>query len=320
MLARILKDNGLLSLLLAGLGSAGLLLVHASMVGFNVSLADSLSAHWAFGWCRASPVMIQFLCASMLLVSGFVTREVGIRFRLFTSKGWLPVFVTVCVGLLSKHLLQRPDILLGALISQMAVVLILATYRQDSVLNKLFHVGMITGLAILFHGLSFIMIAVILFSIFILRPGAWREWFMPLMGLLMLGVFLMLFLIWQIDPLESLQQLLLSAWVMPIVGVAPHIGHIVLLVLLALSLPAVLQDIGSGAVQTRNGMLVILGLIVAGLLMLLFSGATQMEQLTWAAFPIAVPISISIERATRWWWADLLLVTLMASVFLGYLP
>lgn len=320
MLARILKDNGLLSLLLACVSSIGLMIVHSTMVGSSATVADSLAAHWAFGWSRSSPVITQLLCGVTLLFAGFVTREVGIRFRLLSTKGWLPVVITVCIGLLSDHALLRPDILLGALISQLGVVLILSTYRQDSVLNKLFHVGMITGLAILFHGPGFLMGAVVLFSIFILRPGAWREWVMPFMGLLMLAVFVMLFLIWEADPMEALQRMLLSAWVLPITGVSPHIGHVVLLVLLGLSLPAMLQDIGSGTVQTRNGMLVMLSLITVTMLMVMLSGAMQVEVVAWAAFPLAIAISMLIERAVRWWWADLLLVTMIAAVFLGYLP
>jgi len=320
MLARVLKDNGLLSLLLACVSSIGLMTVHSAMVGSSATVADSLSAHWAFGWCRTSPVWTQWLCAATLLFAGFITREVGIRFRLLTTKGWMPVLITVCVGLLSDHVLQRPDILLGALVSQLGVVLILSTYRQDSVLNKLFHVGMITRLTVLFHGPSFLLGAVVLFSIFILRPGAWREWIMPFMGLLMLAVFVMLFLIWEADPMEALQRMLLSAWVLPIKGVSPHVGHIVLLVLLGLSLPAMLQDIGSGAVQTRNGMLVVLSLMVVGVLMVLLSGAMQVEAVAWAVFPVAIAVSLLIERASRWWWADLLLVSMVAAALLGYLP
>jgi hypothetical protein len=320
MLTRILKDNGLLSLLLTCVMAVGLLVVHALVADSSAIVADSLSTHWAFGWCRTSPVLTQLLCAITLLLAGFITREVGIRFRLLTTKGWLPVLITVCVGLLSDHALQRPDILLGAFISQLAVVLILSTYRQDSVLNKLFHVGMVAGLAILLHGPSFLMVGVVLFSIFILRPGAWREWVMPFMGLIMLAVFVMLFLIWEADPIESLQQLLLSAWVLPMVGVGPHAGHFVLLVLLGISLPTMLKDIGSGAVQTRNGMLVVLSLMVVGVLMILFSGVMQVEAVAWTAFPVAIAVSLIIERATRWWWADLLTVGMLVAVLLGYLP
>ncbi|MCF8256990.1 MAG: hypothetical protein K9J06_05530 [Flavobacteriales bacterium] len=319
MLARILKDHGLLSLLLTGTASIVLILLQATAEG-SAMVADSLSMHWAFGWCSRSPIVTQMACGTMLLLSGFVTREAGIRFRLLSTKGWMPVLATVCIGLLYGHALLRPDILVGALISQLIVVLILSTYRKDSVLTSLFHVGMLTGVAVLFHGPSVLMLAVVLFSIFILRPGAWREWLMPFMGLMMLLVFVMLVLVWRPVPFEALRTTLLSAWVLSVSGPQPHVGHVVMLVLLGLALPTMLQDIASGAVQTRNGMLVMLSLIIVAVVMALFLPVGLTAAPAWAAFPLAITVSVLIERAVRWWWADLLVLALIAAVLLGHLP
>jgi hypothetical protein len=319
MLTRILKDNGILALLLTLGAVAGLLVGHAADVTETGMRAEILASHWAFGWCRSFPVITQILSGVLLISLAVITRFAGIRFRLLNSKGWLPVLITSCVALLYGNLLLRPDILLGALASQLTVVLILSTYRQDSVLSTLFHAGMLAGLAVLFHGPSFLMLAVIYFSIFILRSGAWREWLMPLIGLTMLLVLLMLVVIWAPEPLVSLRQILLSAWTVSLTGQSPHTGYLILLTLLALTLPAMLQDITSGAVQSRNGTLIMLSLMTIAVVMTLLPATLRTEAVVWAAFPVSIALSTLMERANRWWWADLLLVLLVTAVLLGHL-
>ncbi len=320
MLTRILKDNGILALLLTVGAVAGLLAVHAADTASAGIRAEVLTSHWAFGWCRSFPVITQVLSGLLLIALAVLTRFAGIRFRLLNSKGWLPVFVTACVALLYGNLLLRPDILLSALASQLTVVLILSTYRQDSVLSTLFHAGMLAGLAVLFHGPSFLMLVVIYFSIFILRSGAWREWLMPLMGLTMLLVLVMLVVIWAPDPLVSLRQMLLSAWTVSLSGQSPHTGHLILLGLLGLTLPTLLQDITSGAVQSRNGTLIMFALMTIAVVMTLLPATLRTEAVAWAAFPVSIALSTLMERANRWWWADLLLALLVTAVLLGHLP
>lgn len=320
MLTRTLKDHGLLSLLLALSSSIVLLFIRASVVGHVGAVSDQLSLHWAFNWSGDWPHAVQWLCGTLLLLSGFLVRDIGIRFRLLSTKGWMPVPVTVCFGLLFRHALLRPDLLGGIVISLALVFLILSTYRQDSVLGTLFHVGMLAALAALFHGPGLLLFIVILFSIFILRPGAWREWVMPFMGMAMMLVFIMLILIWHPDPLESLNRTVLSAWTLTISPLSLNAGHGILLVLLGLSLPHVLQEIASGMVQTRNGMLVLLALVAMALLMAVAFGTGWAEAVLWATFPFTILICTLIERATRWWWADLLLLSVFVAVFLGQMP
>jgi hypothetical protein len=316
MLSRILKDNGLLSLLLVVVGAIALIMVRM-VDGSGVStVTDQLAAHWAFRWMGPWLLAKQLFCAMMVLLAGFLTRTIGIRFKLLESKGWLPILVMVCMALLFQHLLVRPDLMLALVIGQAVVALILSTYKQDSVLTTLFHVGMLSGVAAILHGQSIVLLLVVLFSIFIMRPGAWREWIMPIAGVAMILIFLMLVLIWQAEPFSALRQVLLSAWIFPIGAPSAKAGHIIMLVLIGLSLPSVMQEMSSGAVRTRNGMLVVVSLVVVALLSAIGLGLSWTEAAAMAAFPSAVLISAMMEKIKVWWWADLLIIAMTAAVFL----
>lgn len=316
MLSRIFKDNGLLSLLLIVVSAIALILFRMSDVSGVSTVNDQLATHWAFQWAGPWLFAKQIFCGVMLVLAGFLTRTIGIRFKLLESKGWLPILVMVCMALLFRHLLVRPDLMIALVIGQAVVALILSTYKQDSVLTTLFHVGMLSGIAAVLHGQSIVLLLVVLFSIFIMRPGAWREWMMPLAGVAMMLVFLMLVLIWQAEPLIALRQVLLSAWIFPIGAPLPKAGHIIMLVLLGLSLPSVMQEMSSGAVRTRNGMLVLVSLIAVAVLSAIALGVSWTEAADMAAFPSAMLISAMMEKVKVWWWADLLIVAMTVGVFL----
>lgn len=316
MLSRILKDNGLLSLLLVVAAAIGLLVAQVFTTGGEAIVSDQLAAHWAFRWLGPWLVAKKVFCGIMILLMGFLTRIIGIRYKLLDSKGWLPILVMVCVTLLFRNILLRPDLIIAMVIGQAVVLLILSTYKKDTVLTTMFHVGLLSALAALFHGQSSVLLLIVLFSIFIMRPGTWREWLMPLAGVVMMLLFIMLVLIWQPDPFASLRQVLLSAWIFPIGSPQLAYGHAVLLVLLGLSFPSVIEELSSGAVLTRNGMLVLVSQIVIAVLAAVALGLAWTEAAAMAAFPSAILISAMMEKVKVWWWADLLVVTMIVAVFL----
>lgn len=316
MLTRIFKDNGMLSLLLVVGVSVSLILLKLVQTGNPGQVSDLLSAHWAFAnvadllWAR------QLFGALMLLVSAFLTREIGIRFKLLTTKGWLSVLTFICVALLFPEVLIRPDLVVGIVVAQVIVFLILSTHKQETALSTLFHVGMLTGFGALFYGHGILLLLLVFFSIFILRPGVWREWLMPLIGMTMTLVFLMLVLIWYPNPWQAFQQVFLSAWGMGIGPAKPYSGHMIMAILLGLSVPGALQEIASGSIRTRNGLLILMALIVVGGLMALALGLVWTEAVAWASFPIALLVCSLIEKSKVWWWADALVLVLLVATLL----
>lgn len=320
MLTRILKDNGVLSLLLVVLAFLAFVGFRANLLLLESSYPSPLALHWAFSWMEPWP-WAKFLLSSLLLIfSGFLSRAIGIRFKLLNSKGWLPVLVMVGIAMLFPQLLIRPDVLLAIVLGQVMVFLILSTYKQDKVLNTLFHMGMLSGLVALLYGQGAMLLAVVFFSIFILRPGAWREVVMPLAGAAMMLVFLLLVVLWQANPLLALQHTFQSAWVIPTVPQLPHVGHIIMLVMLGFSLPSILQEMASGAVLTRNGMLILVSQIATALVAALIFRIGWAETAAWSAFPIALLISAMIEKVKVWWWSDLLIIALLVATCIGYGP
>lgn len=311
MLTRILKDNGLLSLLLAVLSGIGMLTHRIIVTGHSASVTDMLAPHWLFGWCGAWPVITQLVSAALILVSAWLARFVAVRFGIHTSKGWLVIPATVSLWLLSRSVLLRPDLLAAALVAQLIVLLLLSTYRQDRAFDTLFHIGMLAAVAFLLNGPALLAFPLVLFGIFIIRPGEWREWLMPVLGVLQLGVFVALVLVWLPDPFGVFRRMLMSVWPISVGVTSLHAGHSIAGILLLLSMPRALHDIAAGKVQTRNALLMLLGLAVVSLLMMLGFGVPPTYAISYATVPLAVIATMQVERATRWWWADPIMLLLL---------
>jgi len=313
MLTRILKDNGLLSLLLAMLSSIGMLVFRISVTGHSASVTDMLAPHWLFGWCGNWPLVTQWTSAIMILASGWLARLVAVRFGIHASKGWLVVPVTVSLWLLSRSVLLRPDMVASALLAQFIVLLLLSTYRQDRALDTLFHAGMLAGIAFLLNGPALLLIPLVFFGIFIIRPGEWREWGMPVLGLLQLGVFVALVLVWLPGPGETLRRMVMSVWPVSVGMSSLHPGHAVVGIVLLLAMPSALQDIAGGKMHTRNALLMLFALAVMPLLMMLGLGVPPTDALVFASMPMAIITTMQVESTTRWWWADPVLVLLLVA-------
>jgi len=312
MLTRILKDNGPLSLLLAVVMCIAMLVFRIAVTGSSASVTDMLAPHWLFGWCGNWPVAAQLLSAAMVMVSAWLARFVAVRFGVHASKGWLVMPVTASLWLLSRTVLLRPDLVAAALIGQLIVVLLLSTYRQDRAFDTLFHIGMLAGMAFLLNGPALLLVLLVFFGIFIIRPGEWREWLMPVLGVLQLGVFVALVLVWLPEPFDVARRVLMSVWPVSVGMSSLHVGHVIAGGVLLLSMPGALQDIAAGKVQTRNALLMLLALAVLPLLMMLGIGVPPTDALVFASMPVAVIATMQVESTTRWWWADPVLLLLLA--------
>lgn len=317
-MTRILKDNGLLSLLLALIGGTALLLLRGIAPDMPGPTADMMRSHWAFGWTAESSVLIKVLSGVLLSSTAFLTRAIGIRLNIIRGRGWLPVLVWLAVAVLYPRVLVRPDLLLGMLLTHAVTFIMLSTYRHERALSALFHAGMLSGIAMLFHGQSVLLLPLTFYGIFLMRPGAWREWLMPVMGFAMALVFVTLITVWSEDPVAVTRRILGAGWQTPILVSELHTGHMLLFVLLGLSAPSVLQDIASGAVQMRNGLLMMLGIGGAGLFMSLLFDVDWAGAVLWATLPCAVMVSNLITDTSRWWLADLMLLTLIAATAFAF--
>jgi hypothetical protein len=198
-------------------------------------------------------------------------------------------------------------------------MLLLSTYKQENALSEMFHVGLLLGSASLVVGQSILLLLTVAFSLIVLRTGNWREWVVFLLGIAMTAVFVLMVTIWNENPITSFQTVVQTAWVGSFSVDKPSAGHAALFFLIVLSAGSVLKDVTVGTVSERNITMTNVGWALGIALMVAVLGLGWQAGLILAAFPLSSFIANGIERNSRWWLQDLLLILLIAAPVLSSL-
>lgn len=320
MLSAVIRSKTIVGLVLTYV-MAALLVGFALLFGEqSVGVSELLVTHWAFSWTEQFEPAVVWVGVGLLAGTAIFSR---IRFReiketLGGRNLSMLAFVSI-VASQSEVLFTRPDVTAAALVIIVVFMLIFFTYKRDNALSEIFHVGLGIGLASLFVGQSVLLVLAVAFSLLMLRTGSMKEWIVFLLGVFMTAVFVSLVVIWAEGPVLEFKRVIQSAWLAQVSISSLSVGHIILLVLIALSFTTALSNITAGTVHLRNISLVNLGWIIGVALMIVVLGVDWQAGLVLAAFPISNQIAQLIESMNRWWLADILVLLLIAAPILSTL-
>jgi hypothetical protein len=320
MLTAILKSNTIVAFVLSYLLGGLMLVLPYFFLAENNFNTDMLYAHWAFAWLQSNAALVPYLCMLIIAIAAILSR---LRLReakqvLGNSNIGMVAFVSLIMTQ-PKVALARPDILVATFIVIGTFLLLLSTYKRESVLSEIFHVGLLIGIASLFEGPIIFLLIPVGFSLLILRSGNWREWAVLSLGLVMTAVFIMMFSVWDESPLQAFLRVLQSGWTGSINFDSVNAGHLTLIPMALISLSGLFGSLTIGTVTERNIMLANGAWVLGGLLIVLLLGLSWQNGIILIAFPLSVLISRTLEKMTRWWLADLLLLSLVAAPFVSIL-
>ena len=320
MLTAILKSNTIVAFVLSYLLGGLMLVLPYFFLAENSFNTDMLYAHWAFAWLQPNAAFIPYLCMIIIAIAAILS-----RLRLREAKQVLGNSNVVMVAFVSlimiqpKAALARPDILVTTLIVIGTFLLLLSTYKRESVLSEIFHIGLLIGVASLFAGRTVFFLVPIGFSLLILRSGNWREWAVLSLGIVMTAIFIMMFTVWNESPILAFLRVIQSAWSGSTGLDSVNAGHLTLIPIVLIGLSGLFGSLTIGTVTERNIMLTNGAWIVGGVLIVLLLGLSWQNGIILIAFPLSVLISRTLEKMKRWWLADFLLLSLIAAPFVSIL-
>ena len=319
MLTSILKSKTIAAFGLSYLLGAGMLIFGLLILPKTGGGHDLLYSHWAFGWLAKMSGFVPYLAIVLITVTAIVSRLRIRESKQALGNRNLSTIAFVALIMVQPSGLLRPDVLAATLLSTTAFLLLLATYKQESPLSELFHVGLLVGAASLFAGQSIFLIAAVLFSFLILRTGNWREWSVLLLGLFMTVVFVIMFVVWHNNPVLSFQRVIQSAWSGNIEAAHINAGHLLLIPALLMSVGGMLTSLTTATVAERNLTMANIGWLISILFMATVLGLGWQNGIIVAAFPLSVFIGKTLENIKRWWIADFLLLLLLIAPFVSSL-
>lgn len=320
MLTSILRSNTILGFLLSYLLSATLLFVPYIFLSENSLTNDMLYSHWAFMWLHQSAPVLPWISMALIGLVGILSR---LRTRetksILGNRNLVMISFVSVVMTQSKTALTRPDVLVALLLTLTLFLLLMYTFKQESALSEIFHVGLLLGVASIVVGQTIILTLAVAFAFLMLRPGNWREWAVLFLGLVMVAIFILMVTVWQEFPLLGFKRVIQSSWLGSMTLAKPGAGHIALLVAAIVSATGTFGAITLGTVAERNLLLSNVGWLAGVALMVLLLGLGWQSGIILAAFPLGSMMAITLERINRWWLADLLLLTILSAPLLSSL-
>ncbi len=320
MLTAILRSNTIAGFVLSYFVCGLILVVPYFLLPENSFSTDFLYTHWAFGWLQANYALIPYLCM-ILLAGAAILSRLWLREAkqvLGSSNVAMVAFVSL-IMVQPKTALTRPDVLVATVLILAMFLLLLSTYKRESVLSEVFHVGLLLGTAGLFVGQFMFLLVSVGFSLLILRAGNWKEWAVLSLGLVMTAVFIMLFAVWDESPFLAFLWVIQSAWSGSTGFDQINAGHLTLIPVALVGLSGLLGSFTIGTVTERNIILTNGAWILGGILIVLLLGLSWQNGIIMTALPLSVLITRTLEKMTRWWLADLLLLSLIAAPFVSIL-
>lgn len=249
------------------------------------------------GWSDAIATGIAF---AMVLAGAWLFNQLFQQFDLTERKNQLPGLCYVIAFSWSPYLLQFTFLLPGQIFVLLAVRRLMAVYRQPVVLRELFDAGIFAALAALCYLPFATLLIACWFSIGLLRPFQWREWFMPVAAFVVIGTiyFSLSYLFgWQ-TSLNGEEMWQIPQRMVPL-GLFAGFKYMlaaILLLMTAASVPGFMGALQRSTMRNRNlkVILVIFGVAQTALYLLMLFWPGLGSNVYLLAFPVALMLVYAV--------------------------
>jgi hypothetical protein len=149
-----------------------------------------------FSWCIDLPVPGTFLAFALLVLEALLLNSI-LAFSGVTSRNYyLPAFVFMLVFSYSPALLCMHPAIPANLLLLLALRMMWKSFHQENAYQEIFTAALFLSLAALLNIYYLVLIPLIWISLIINRSTNWREWFIPLLGIITPLVYMMFYYFW----------------------------------------------------------------------------------------------------------------------------
>jgi hypothetical protein len=137
-----------------------------------------------------------------LLLQGIMIIRINARYVLIQERTFLPAFFFLVISSFFPFLLNFSFFLFGSFFILVMLEIIFSVYKAEPNSFRFFESGLLIGIASLFYAKLIFLLPFLWVVALILRPFYWREWVLPILGLLI--PYLMVFSILYLSDKDSM--------------------------------------------------------------------------------------------------------------------
>jgi hypothetical protein len=256
--------------------------------------------------------------AILVIAEAFLLNYIVNENEVLTRQTWLPALFYILFMSNNPAMLLPHPMLFGNLFVLFSVNKLLSSYRKDNAYSQSFDAGMLIAIATLFYYPCILYIPLLVAGFIILRPFNWREWFIAFLGALVPYVFVTVLYFWN----GTLDYLLIDKIFYQFLREKPHavlpksfyfmlsVGWAAIL----LSLFALLQGIGISTQRSKKSVILLMWFFFFSALSVFIAPDISTKYFSGLAIPAAVFCANYFAHIRRGWWAETLLLLLLASL------
>jgi hypothetical protein len=235
-------------------------------------------------------------------------------------------FPGLCYGLL---LSSFPQLMVfnPALMANWPVLLVIyklfTSYRKETAFFEVFDAGFCIAIASLIYFPSLALFFLIWLSLIIIRPFIWREWIIPLIGLVVPYLFVLVFYFW-FDRLNELSYLWNRDWsLFTKTSVDLHQLNVFLMVVMAFIFICTFFKAGGGirlsSIRSRGNFSILVSLAYLTPFTLLFLPKLAVTHFSFLAITLSVLLANYLFAIKRSNWAEFLFFILIIAIIVARL-
>lgn len=320
MLTALLRSRTIVGYLLSYLICGGIIFAGYHLGGSNFDPSDPVYEHWAFEWSADHSTALGLLSIGLVVVGAFLARWRTRETRPLLGSTNLSMLCFVSIAVAQNEVAySRPDTLVAMILGGLIFLQLGNIYKLESALSSIFHIGLMLAAMSLMVGPTIFLVVPIGFSLLVLRSGNWREWMAMLFGVIMCVVFILMVVIWEDQVGYRFQDTLQAGWVASFENSASGKLPIYLTPILVIAGLAIFSSLTSAMVSERNITLSNLGWLAGVAAITLVMNIGWQNGMMLAALPLSLFITRTLDKSTRWWSADLMLLLILATPFLSIL-
>ena len=269
-------------------------------------------------WLGEIGIVANFLAILLLVVQSIMLNDTVTKSQILNRNNYLPsllylVLMSSCPSLLTLH-----PVLFANFFLIIAVGRILTIFRQENIFSHVFDTGFLIGIASLFYFPAILLFPFVWISLTILRPFVWREWVIPLMGLVVPYLFVGVYYFWY-DELDSFwyesivapiidrtYNLVISESFYFLIGIS--------LIILFLSFKKLSEGLSINTIRARKWLTVLAWFFVFSLISALIAPSFSINYFALIAIPLSVYTTSYFLSSRSRLWPEVIFILLLGSI------
>jgi hypothetical protein len=322
MIIRFFKSNNPLTFILLPL-LALLLWITGFCWGQSVVVKYSMPLYEILIKPISSIHFVGTLIAFILVVlEAFLLNYIVNENEILPKPSYLPALFYIVFMSSDNTLLMIYPLIVANLFILLAIYKLVSSYRKDSAFSNAFDAGILLSIATLFYIPCLVFLPILGIGFILFRPFNWREWLISFIGVLVPYTFVFTYYFWNDrSGYFGDVKLFFSGWhqhTALVLSKSFYFMFTVSVVILLFSFRKLFVGILDASQKNKKGIILLLWFSVLAMLSIFIAPSVSIRSFSSLAIPVSIFCANYFLKIKKSWWAELLFILLIASVFINH--